>query len=147
MSVDLPATEIAPSMFFEAIKNLQELRDLGVIQEVNRLLLHPMGLALGVFYEAGEEPSLVMFDSREDAKGIRYEDDVLEPEKAQTFARLLKAGVENRLPTFGYGVQPVDGLPQVQVSLVEVVTAEGFSPEDAEEHLHSNGHWDARSGH
>lgn len=53
--------------------DIKEFRELGFLQEVNRLVLHPCGLALEVvIHEDGTEELGGVWDYREDPEGICY---------------------------------------------------------------------------
>lgn len=54
--------------------DLTEFRELGYLQEVNRQLLHPLGLALfaQVDDEDGTVASIGVYDNRADPEGWRY---------------------------------------------------------------------------
>lgn len=85
----------------------QEIRDTGILQEINRQLLHPRGLAMFVTLDPDEgEPTMgVMID--EDPEGWYFEWDERKDEariKAERFDNLLKSGREDAL---GYVVQPL----------------------------------------
>jgi len=54
---------------------VSEFRDLGFLQELNRLFLHPLGLALEIKIEENGEESLGgIWDSREDPEGMLFGD-------------------------------------------------------------------------
>lgn len=117
---------------WKPIANLEELRGLGVLHEVNRILLHPIGLALGIKHEEGKDTQLILYDGRDDPEGIIFADNVLDGAKAMAFATLMKDGVERRMPSLGYGIQPVEAPIQVLLSLRELFEGHGPSAEDAE---------------
>ena len=59
---------------------VKEFRREGYLQELNRLFLHPLGLALEVIVEEdGTETLGGIWDYRNDIDGIRYEGVDLEP--------------------------------------------------------------------
>jgi hypothetical protein len=86
-----------------------EVRDLGVLLEVNRQLLHPRGLALEVTYDP-DDPELVgklrVQDHRDDPEGVYFaelnHDDVA---KAARFAGSVRT---HRRSALGYIVQPLN---------------------------------------
>lgn len=92
----------------------EEIVDLGLLQELNRLLLHPRGLALEltVFEDEGvvDEHAVEMRvqDHREDPEGVVFGDG--DPEdswrKAAAFEGLLGL-TPKREGRFGWVVQPV----------------------------------------
>lgn len=84
---------------------VEELRSLGVISEVNRRLLHPIGLALGV-NAFGE---IMVLDGRDDPEGFLFEPSADEEiaEKADRFRREEEARFPARAAALGYIVQPL----------------------------------------
>lgn len=111
---------------------LDQVRDGGVLHEINRLILHPIGLAMGIRYEEDRATALVLYDGRGDPEGLEFDPSTLDPSKAQAFARLMKAAVERRLRPLGFGIQPVESLPQVTLSIREPFEHAGLTPEQAE---------------
>ncbi len=86
-------------------------RGLGVLQEINRLLLHPRGLALQIdVQEDGETAVCKIWDSREDPEGIHYEEVDLVTGASQ-FQQILDNKSEDRMAALGYIVQPTRGSP------------------------------------
>ncbi len=54
--------------------DVKEFRELGLIQEINRKILHPIGMALEVTIdENGEESLTGVWDYRDDKEGIIYD--------------------------------------------------------------------------
>lgn len=93
----------------EPIKYLdaREFREGGYLQEVNRLVLHPIGLALEVVREEdGTERLGGVWDYRDDPEGVYFGDGV-DAEKAEKVRAELLAKTARRLKTLGYIVQPV----------------------------------------
>lgn len=91
-----------------------EFRSLGLLQEVNRLFLHPRGLALEIVAEPdGSERFGEVWDYRSDPEGIAFADAMLEDEesfcRAERAARLFDHHVEARRMLFGThdGIQPL----------------------------------------
>lgn len=90
----------------------KEFRELGFLQEVNRLFFHLHGLALEVVRnEDGSEDFGGVWDYRDDPEGIAFND----PPDADKTERVLEEfnrHLPARLALFGYAVQPVGvGLP------------------------------------
>lgn len=91
--------------------DLTEFRDLGLVQEINRLLLHPAGMALSVILEedgtvSGFGP---VWDYRDDPEGMAYaEDDPPTAQKARALADLTAAKRDTRLRRLGFQIQPVE---------------------------------------
>jgi hypothetical protein len=69
--------------------SIREFRETGCLQEINRLLLHPRGLALEVIVDrATGEECIGVWDYRHDIEGMWFEPPP-EIEKAVAFAGLL----------------------------------------------------------
>lgn len=87
---------------------VKEFRELGYIQELNRLFLHPLGLALEVVVDGnGNEHFGEVWDYRDDPEGMHYAEGVINPEKAM---RIYHEGANlgvTRLKQLGYVVQPI----------------------------------------
>lgn len=88
----------------------QEFLDLGLLHEINRLLLHPIGLALQVTPVANEggQFSAGVWDYRDDREGIYYDGGLPDAEKAVKVAELMFERREGRKEELGYVIQPVD---------------------------------------
>jgi hypothetical protein len=85
---------------------IREFRDLGLLQEVNRRILHPLGLALFVVVEAdGTERLGGVVDYRSDPEGMAFSD--LDAEKVRQVAELESQRRSAREAALGYWVQPV----------------------------------------
>jgi hypothetical protein len=86
-------------------------RELGYLQEVNRLLLHPLGLALEVEVDDdGTERLGGIWDYRDDPEGIAYGAGVLgeqEAAKAAYVAAELERHRPARVALFGDLIQPI----------------------------------------
>lgn len=90
---------------------ISEFREAGYLQEVNRRLLHPLGLALEVVIEEdGTERLGGVLDYRDDPEGIRYGGTYLASlkEKADNVDRLWSERKDAREGELGYMVQPPD---------------------------------------
>lgn len=87
-----------------------EFHALGLISEINRQILHPLGLALAVVAEADGTVSGFgeIWDYRADPEGLIFGDDyaVLVAENARKVAALLAERSPARLEALGYVVQP-----------------------------------------
>lgn len=92
--------------------SIKEFRSLGFIQEINRLFLHPCGLALEVILdkETGEETLGGVWDYRDDPEGMLFADGMISAEKAASVEKLRTAKSDFRKENFGYTVQPVEEL-------------------------------------
>ena len=92
---------------------LKEFYDLGLVQELNRLFLHPMGLALAV--KIDEEKGTVEFDSiwdyRDDPEGMVFSEDTINTDgarlKEETIKGMLDGKWDLRFKNFGWQIQPV----------------------------------------
>jgi len=87
----------------------------GILQEVNRRLLHPMGLALEVTVESDGSMSLSgIWDYRDNPEGIIYnwtsdDDSERREAKAKNVERMLMEKEVFRQEQFGWTLQPLDG--------------------------------------
>lgn len=89
--------------------DIAEFRALGYIQEVNRLFLHPRGLALEVAVEEdGSERLGGVWDYRDDPEGMAFGEGMIDAEKAARVAEDLARLEPTRLAALGYIVQPVE---------------------------------------
>jgi hypothetical protein len=91
---------------------IAEFRAEGWLQEINRRLLHPAGLALEVTIDddTGEEHISGVWDYRDDPEGIAYADDgdyAPDPGKARAVDRALAAKRPGRETALGYFIQPI----------------------------------------
>ena len=89
-----------------------EFRALGLLQEVNRLFLHPMGLALSVLIaEDGSEEFGDILDRRDDPEGLVYGDAASEEflRRARGVAAMRRAAHVRRHAALGYLEQPLGG--------------------------------------
>jgi hypothetical protein len=85
----------------------REFREGGYLQEVNRLVLHPVGLAMEVVRnDDGTERLGGVWDYRDDPEGIYFGDGVDEAKAERVRAEML-AKTKRRLSALGYVVQPV----------------------------------------
>lgn len=89
---------------------IKEFRELGLLQELNRQFLHPLGLALEVVIEDGEERLGGVWDFRGDGEGIVY-DDTSTPEfleKAAIVMGMRFQAHHKREAALGYVIQPLN---------------------------------------
>lgn len=103
---------------------LEEVVNLGLVQEINRRLLHPRGLALAYFTEddAMQDAKfpVQIIDSRDDPEGFCFAEDPDMPlevmwEKEANFEALLSRDkAELRKKMFGEVVQPLSNLPKLE---------------------------------
>jgi len=90
--------------------DIKEFRSIGLLQEINRQFLHPMGLALIVeIDDSGLESLSGIQDYRDDPEGMAYLDEMLvQPEsiqKADDVSKLFEAKREYREKNLGWHVQ------------------------------------------
>jgi hypothetical protein len=132
------------------LMNADTARTFGIVQEINRQLLHPRGLALAIEYsftnpDANALPAvLTIQDHRLDPEGIWYGMEGQESvflAKAGEFHTLLTDRVDARMAALGYVIQPLpheneryrvtvyprDEEPRYDVALIY----EGMDQEDA----------------
>ena len=90
--------------------SVKEFRELGLLQMINRKVLHPMGLALEVivnFDTKGQEFGEV-WDYRDDPEGMAFDEGEIDAEKAETAEAMFESKRSVREEKFGWHVQPVD---------------------------------------
>lgn len=108
-----------------------ELDQLGVFQEVNRLILHPLGFAMGLD-ALGE---FVVIDTRDaEAESAHFPEEILNADKATTVAEMIEARGPDRLERLGYVVQPLPPeVKQLKVSVLEPTTTYIGAPDELDE--------------
>ena len=89
--------------------SIAEFRALGFVQEINRRILHPAGLALEVSRdpETGAEHISGVQDHRSDPEGVYFGGFDL-AEKARSVDAEIAARAEARMAAIGYVIQPTD---------------------------------------
>jgi hypothetical protein len=90
--------------------DITEFRRLGLLQEVNRLFLHPRGLALEVVVDDdGTERFGGVWDYRDDPEGMGFADNMISPASAITAQTLFDEHLAARQQLFGPpdGIQPI----------------------------------------
>jgi len=84
---------------------IQEFRELGFLQEVNRLFFHPLGLALEVVVKCKEMPDVAdsgemliggIWDYRDDPEGVLFKQGLIEEDKRKLVEDLRKSKVKLR---------------------------------------------------
>ncbi len=87
---------------------IKEFRELGFIQEINRRLLHPCGLALEVILdkETGEETLGGVWDYRDDPEGMAFGEGVITVDKVMSVETLFRRKTSYREESLGYFIQP-----------------------------------------
>jgi len=98
-----------------------EFQGRGYLQEINRLFLHPLGMALEIQKaESGVWEFRGVWDCRDDPEGIAFDDEPSAERAAMVEAeRAEKAAA--RLASLGFDVQPV-GAPEVDTPAPPVET-------------------------
>jgi hypothetical protein len=91
--------------------SVKEFVDFGLLHEVNRLVLHPVGVALSVNVDSEGTPVSfgIIWDYRDDPEGIAFGDDLLSLEKATRVLEAVLAKRGTRIKELGYVVQPFPG--------------------------------------
>jgi hypothetical protein len=92
--------------------DLNEFRDKGFLQEVNRQFFHPLGLALEVIVDK-ENGSVLrlggIWDARNDPEGM-FMADMSDPEsirKAEEVKKLYDEKADYRMNNYGFVIQPI----------------------------------------
>lgn len=88
---------------------VSEFVDLGLLHEINRRVLHPLGLALEVVVEAdGTVAFSGVQDAQDDPEGMIFAEDTLSPHKAWMVEILEEKRRPAREQALGFWIQPVD---------------------------------------
>ncbi len=88
--------------------DIAEFRRLGYVQEINRRLLHPCGLALAVSVaEDGSETLAGVWDYRDDPEGIYFEGGLDADMAAEVDAETTRHS-HARIRELGYIIQPIE---------------------------------------
>lgn len=89
--------------------DIREFRELGFLHEINRLILHPAGMALEVHIDpaTGAESLGGVWDCRDDTEGVAYGENYISPAKAEAVALMIEARGPARHAELGYVIQPV----------------------------------------
>ena len=86
--------------------DIAEFRALGFVQEINRRILHPCGLALEVnIADDGTETLGGVWDYREDTEGITYGPGMIDPEKIAVVDQMTHSKEEARAALLGQLIQ------------------------------------------
>ena len=100
----------------------QLITDLGILQEINRRVLHPRGLALAVAVDNMTKKITGMAgiqDHRESDGGLIFEQSLLNAEKKKRFDDLLTKQAARREERLGYVIQPMVLPPSPRSKLTE----------------------------
>ena len=76
--------------------NIREFRELGFLQEANRLFFHPLGLALEIIVSDEGDSLGGIWDYRDDPEGIMFKQGMVEEAKIKTVENLRKSKVKLR---------------------------------------------------
>jgi len=89
--------------------DIEEFRERGYLQEVNRRFFHPLGLALEMTPATADEPARLsgVWDYRDDPEGVYFADGV-SAAKADAIDQELIARIPARLARLGYTIQPAN---------------------------------------
>jgi hypothetical protein len=88
--------------------DIKELRKLGLIFEINRTVLHPLGLALEVtIHDDGTEELSGVWDCRDDPEGVAFGDDTWKDgfAKLKAAQEWIQSRIHARYEALGYVVQ------------------------------------------
>ncbi len=86
--------------------SIKEFRELGFIQEINRRLLHPCGLALEVVMEENGDCELGgVWDYRDDPEGMAYAEGMIDDAKVKSVDKLFYSKMEFRAEELGFFIQ------------------------------------------
>lgn len=90
--------------------DIKEFRETGLLAELNRAFLHPLGLALEVVIddETGEEKLGGIWDYRDDPEGMLYDKDHFPTEKVKKAQKFIKQKHELRMQKLGFIFQNPD---------------------------------------
>lgn len=109
--------EAATAQDTPPVMDVEEFRSLGLLQEINRLILHPLGLAM---YVDPANQRIGVYDDRTDPEGFAFGGDLPYPEKASSVVELLEQRGPARIEALGYVVQPLPPeVKQLKVTVLE----------------------------
>ena len=87
--------------------SIREFRETGFLQEINRLFLHPLGLALEVEIDGdGNERLGGIWDYRDDPDGIAFTPSSICPHKIRAVEALRQSKAGERVKLYGSHIQP-----------------------------------------
>ncbi len=94
--------------------DIKEFREMGLLAELNRVFLHPLGLALEVVIddETGEERLGGIWDYRDDPEGILYSKDYFPTDKIKIAQDFIKQQHKKRKEFLGYIYQEIKNSEQ-----------------------------------
>lgn len=86
---------------------VKEFRAQGYLQELNRMFLHPLGLALEILeHPDGTESFGEVWDYRDDPEGMVFGPGIIDAEKAERIRREADTKRDVRNRWLGYDIQP-----------------------------------------
>lgn len=89
--------------------NIKEFREMGLLAELNRVFLHPLGLALEISVEDdGTEKLGGIWDYRDDPEGMLYSKEYFPTEKIKKAQEFIKQKHEQRQKVLGFVYQDPD---------------------------------------
>jgi hypothetical protein len=89
--------------------DIKEFREMGLLAELNRVFLHPLGLALEVTIEEdGTEKLGGIWDYRDDPEGMLYSASHFPVDKIKKAQEFIKQKHEQRQKTLGFIYQDSD---------------------------------------
>lgn len=87
--------------------SVKDFREQGYLQELNRVFLHPLGLALAIdVKEDGTETLHEIWDNREDLEGFTFGEGMIDQEKLLVIKTKLITRKAHRVKTLGFDIQP-----------------------------------------
>ena len=90
--------------------DIKEFREMGLLAELSRVFLHPLGLALEIIIddETGKEKLGGIWDYRDDPEGMLYGKEYFPTEKIKKAQEFIKQKHEQRMKTLGFIYQDPD---------------------------------------
>jgi len=89
--------------------DIKEFREIGLLAELNRAFLHPLGLALEVnIEEDGTETLGGIWDYRDDPEGMLYAKDYFPTEQCQKAQKFIKEKHKQRKEILGFVFQDIE---------------------------------------
>jgi hypothetical protein len=91
--------------------NIKEFRELGLLAELNRTFLHPLGMALEVIVDdEGNEKLGGIWDYRDDPEGVLYGKNSFPVEKIKKAQEFIEMKHKQRMEVLGFVYQDVENL-------------------------------------
>jgi hypothetical protein len=88
---------------------IKEFREMGLLAELNRSFLHPLGLALEIVVDDdGTEKLGGIWDYRDDLEGMLYSKEHFPKEKIKVAQKFIKEKHDQRKKNLGFIYQDVD---------------------------------------